>query len=84
MGIDALGELDRYKEVFDIDYYRKHKKWYIQQLLGKHDYIELATYFKDEITFVMHCRALPYKILGWFPILRGSNIHKTIKKWIKK
>ena len=89
LGIDALGELDRYKEVFDIEYYRKHKKWYIQQLviqesLGKHDYIEQATYFKDEITFVMHCRALPYKILGWFPILRGSNIHKTIKKWMKK
>ena len=89
LGIDALGVLDKYKDVFDIEYYRKHKQWYIQQLviqksLGKHDYIELATYFKNEITFVMHCRALPYKMLGWFPFLRGSNIHKTIKKWIKK
>lgn len=89
LGIDALGELDRYKDVFDIEYYRKHKKWYIQQLviqrsLGKHDYIELASFFKDEITFVMHCRALPYKMLGWFPFLRGSNIHKIIKKWMTK
>lgn len=89
LGIDALGALDKYKDVFDIEYYRKHKQWYIQQLviqksLGKHDYIELATYFKNEITFVMHCRALPYKILGWFPFLRGSNIHNTIKKWIQK
>lgn len=89
LGIDALGELEKYNDVFDIKYYRKHKKWYIQQLvkqksLKKHDYIELSAYFKDEITFIMHCRALPYKMLGWFPFLRGSNIHKIIKKWIKK
>lgn len=89
LGIDALGELERYKDVFDIEYYRKHKKWYIQQLviqksLGKHDYIELSTYFKNDITLIMLGKALPYKILHWFPFLRDSHIHKIVKKWMQK
>lgn len=89
LGIDALGVLDKYKDVFDIEYYRKHKQWYIQQLviqksLGKHDYIELSTYFKNDITLIMLGKALPYKILHWFPFLRDSHIHKIVKKWMQK
>ena len=85
LGIDALGELDKYRDVFNIEYYQKNKKWYIQQLvnqksLKKHDYIELSNYFIKEITFIMHVRALPYKMLGWFPSLRGGGIHRFIKK----
>ncbi|MBR4996148.1 MAG: hypothetical protein IKY82_08830 [Alistipes sp.] len=88
LGIDALGELDNYKEVFDIEYYRKNKSWYVQQLvnqksLKKHDYIELASYFRGEITPFMHLRALPYKVLGWFPFLRNGMIHRIIKQWRK-
>lgn len=67
LGIDALGALDKYSEVFDIDYYRKHKKWYLQQMLyqmahSKHDYFELYPYFRNQITFGMRLKALPYNI----------------------
>ena len=67
LGIDALGMIDKYGEVFDIDYYRKHKKWYLQQMLiqmahEKHDYFEMYPYFKDQITLAMRIKVLPYKI----------------------
>lgn len=67
LGIDALGVLDKYCEVFDIEYYRKHKKWYLQQMLfqmahGKHDYFELYPYFKREITLLMRIRVFPYTV----------------------
>lgn len=67
LGLDALGALDHYAEVFDIDYYRKHKKWYLQQLLiekahDKHDYFEMYPYFRDEITLSMRIKVLPHTI----------------------
>ena len=67
LGIDALGALDNYKEVFDIDYYRNHKKWYLQQLLiqmahGKHDYFEMYPYFKKDITLGMRIKIISYTI----------------------
>ena len=67
LGLDALGALDKYTEVFDVDYYRKHKKWYLQQLLiekahDKHDYFEMYPYFKNEITLSMRIKVLPHTI----------------------
>lgn len=63
LGLDALGALEKYSNVFDVDYYKKNKKWYLKQLLlwtafYKHDYIELYPFFKKEITFSVRVSAL--------------------------
>ena len=78
LGIDAIGDLDRFSDVFDIDYYRKHKKWYIQQLLyrikdKKHDYFEMYPYFKGEITLPMRFKAVLYSNAQKFKQLIKSN-----------
>lgn len=62
LGIDALGMLDRYSQVFDVEYYKKNKKWYLMKLLRhcyaqKHDYIELYQYFESHISLSMRVKA---------------------------
>lgn len=92
LGIDALGKLDYYKSVFDVEYYKQNKKWYLQQLLKqkylqKHDYIELYDFFRTEITIFMHLKTIPdfikCKILLWFPSLRESKIYSFFKQKLK-
>lgn len=87
LGLDALGALDKYSPVFDIAYYRKHKKWYLQQMLiqmahGKHDYFEMYPYFKNEITLGMRIKVLPYTFEGTVRKLipRDSLLFKLLKK----
>ncbi|KKB49581.1 hypothetical protein [Parabacteroides gordonii] len=90
LGIDALGVLEKYSKVFDIDYYREHKSWYLVQMLkrisdGKHDYFEMYPYFKNEITLCMRMQVIPYKIVSFFRRLiprnsRLFNILKSIKE----
>lgn len=87
LGLDALGALDNYSSVFDIAYYRKHKKWYLQQMLiqmahGKHDYFEMYPYFKNEITLGMRIKVLPYPFEGTVRKLipRNSWLFKLLKK----
>lgn len=87
LGLDALGALDKYSPVFDIAYYRKHKKWYLQQMLiqmahGKHDYFEMYPYFKNEITLGMRIKVLPYTFEGTVRKLipRDSWLFKLLKK----
>ena len=86
LGIDALGALDNYGEVFDIDYYRKHKTWYLLQMLKKisdqkHDYFEIYPYFKNEITLVMRLQVIPYRVTNFFRryIRRDSSLVKIWK-----
>lgn len=67
LGLDALGALDKFRDVFDIDYYRSHRKWYLQQMAnqlanGKHDYFEMYPYFKKDISLIMKIKASPFKI----------------------
>ena len=64
LGLDALGALDNYRDVFDIDYYKTHKKWYLKQLLKyyalrKHDYIEMYPHFKKQIPFFLWIEISP-------------------------
>lgn len=87
LGLDALGALDNYSPVFDIAYYRKHKKWYLQQMLiqmahGKHDYFEMYPYFKNEITLGMRIKVLPYTFESTLRKLipRDSWLFKLLKK----
>ena len=69
LGLDALGALDKFNAVFDVEYYRQHKGWYLVQMLkrisdGKHDYFEMYPYFKNEITLWMRIQVIPYKIVS--------------------
>lgn len=34
--LDALGALDRFSQVFDIDYYKRHRHWYLRYLYRCH------------------------------------------------
>lgn len=65
LGLDTLGVIDKYNAVFDVKYYKKNRKWYLQQMLyrmteGKHDYFEMYPYFKKDITFDMRVKKLGY------------------------
>lgn len=87
LGLDALGTLDNYKSVFNIDYYRQNKKWYLMQMLiemadGKHDYFELYPHFKNQVTVLMRIKALPHKMIGYLrPIIpRESMLFRMLKK----
>ena len=89
LGIDALGSLDLYKDVFDVDYYRAHKPWYLQQMLyrikeKKHDYFEMKPYFKDEFSIIMKIRAEIYGIkISLKSIIRRIPILYRIAKSLK-
>lgn len=79
LDLDALGVLDRYKNVFDVDYYRKNKKWYLEYMLRqianrKHDYYEIYHFFKHEITLGMRLKVLPYAVLMWFTFILPTEV----------
>lgn len=56
--LDALGVIDEYNAVFDIEFYKHNKKVYLRRMwlngIFKHDdmLIELLPYYKKEITFL--------------------------------
>lgn len=67
LGIDALGKIDAFANVFDVDYYKAHKKWYLQRMMyrranGKHDYFELYNHFKKDVTIWMRIKTVLYLI----------------------
>lgn len=87
LGLDALNALDKYSAVFDIQYYRTNKKWYLQQMMyhykeGKHDYIELYEYLKHEVTPIMRIKANAHLLKRNVSDLIASNkaIYKIAKK----
>lgn len=80
--LDALGVLERYGNVFDIDYYKKNKSWYLQQMLyrlveKKHDYYELYPFFKGQVTLFMRLKALIYRL----QVFIGVVIPDSIKQY---
>lgn len=81
--IDALGKLDRYNKVFDIDYYRKHKIFYYKRLywlhLMKSDLItETYEKMKDKLPFYIKLIVFLnfYSILGYDIIEREQKRNK--------
>lgn len=87
LGIDALGALDSYSAVFDINRYRSNQKWYLQQLqnlkkAGKHDYLEMYPHFKNQITAPMKIKALGYVTKG--RIADMLRKHPTLFTFAKK
>lgn len=90
LGIDALEKLESYSEVFDIEYYKTNKKWYLMQLLkqkaaNKHDYFELYPYFKKEINWWMHLQVLTIKVIAMLPTsIKRSPLAKVVKSLLIK
>lgn len=85
--LDALGALDKYKAVFNIDYYRQNKKWYLMQMLiqmaaNKHDYFELYPHLKSQVTLLMRIKVLPHTMIGYLRhiIPRESVLFRILKK----
>ena len=89
LGIDALGKLDEYNQVFDIQYYKQNKEWYLLQMLKqmafkKHDYFELYPYFKKDINLIIRLKALPYVLRGMIPqSIKKSSFWKFLKSKLK-
>jgi hypothetical protein len=53
--LDALGSLDKFGNVFDIDYYKQHRDWYMSQMMfhyynGDHDYKRIYELLKDDLS----------------------------------
>lgn len=76
--IDALGDIDNYRKVFDIDFYKIHRKKYLRRLyldsLKSNDIFlkELIPYFKDELTIIFKLKCLVSVIIN--RILRKNEI----------
>lgn len=66
--LDALGVLEKYSAVFDVDYYKKNRKRYIEEMyveaVFKHNsfYNEILPSFKSEITMGLRLSAICRKI----------------------
>lgn len=89
-GLDALGKLDLYHDVFDVDYYKSHKTWYMKQMLKqmvhkKHDYFEIYNYKKKDMTLSLYIYKGLYKI--YFSCRSAASyigIAKFVKQLIKR
>ena len=80
----AINALDFYKNVFDIEYYKEHRQWYLRKMLiyksTKKDYTEIYPILKKNIKYVTY-------LIGWFDLLLTSSINHTpqaIKNIIKR
>lgn len=81
--LDMIGKLDMYSDVFDVAYYKMHKKYYLNNLykyykLGKHDYRELYFYFKNEISIWQKLKFIP---LVFANVLMTDRMKKSYK-WL--
>ena len=78
MTLDALGRLDDFRDIFDVDYYRRNRKWYLNWMyynwyfFGKESLLEeVYAHFKGEVTLGMKLKmrliALRKKIYPYVP-----------------
>lgn len=71
--IDAFGSLDRFKDVFDVEYYKRNRRSIIYNLYiegrFKHWLIvsELFPYLKDDLKTADKIKAVLYHVTGLFP-----------------
>lgn len=62
--LDALGVVDNYRAVFDVDHYKANKKWYLEQMyieaVFKHNsfYKEILPSYKSELTPIFKLKAI--------------------------
>lgn len=62
LGLDAIGALEKYANVFDVDNYFLYKQWYLKQMLlqianKKHDYFEIYPYLKHQVSLLTRFKA---------------------------
>lgn len=68
LSLDALGNINDFARVFDIDHYKKHKKEFIQKMwicsTFYHDelYKEILPYYKDQLTMLFKINAICNKM----------------------
>lgn len=90
IGLDALGKLELYRKVFDIDYYFSHKDWYMKQMLkqmaqNKHDYFEIYKYKKKDMTIPLYIHKYSYKVAyAGIRIAYNTGIINLAKKILKR
>lgn len=82
LALDVLGALDKYRDVFDVDYYLSHKQYYfktlcIQRSSHNGNYTELYPYFKHQIHWQTKIKAIPRIIYGH---LSSSILRSLLKK----
>lgn len=77
--LDALGVVDNYREVFDVDYYHSHRVDYIQDMYieatFKHNsfYKEIIPSFNKELTISLKLSAIFRKVAS---VVRNRLLHK--------
>lgn len=68
LSLDATGNIDDFKEVFDIEYYKKHKYQYLRQTwlaaIFYHDELsqEILPLYKKELTLQFKINAIVWKV----------------------
>lgn len=89
LGLDAIGKLDKYSEVFDVQYYHVNQQWYFKQMLkqmygGKHDYFEIYPYLSKRISIWTRIQTIPsyfyIKLQQIMPnSVRSTKIYKALR-----
>ena len=85
LALDAMGYLEKYSAVFDVEYYKKHKQSYLSKLifykLSKNtSYLEIYPMLKSEIKLSSKTRG----ILMFLKMKIISFIPQFLKTYIKK
>lgn len=85
MDLYALGALDRYAEVFDLDYFHRNKAWYLAKsyayyLTGNAFYTDSYRLLKKEFTLPVKIRAIPTYVALLFKNMRADKR----KAWLPK
>ena len=85
LGLYAIGKLDLYSSVFDVEYFKNKKQKYLEKLqleqFKKHsEQKELYPYFKGQIKFTTKCKAISkHTILSLLPYI-PQGLKNPMKK----
>lgn len=86
MTLDALGRLDDFSEIFDIPYYRKNRKWYLNWMYynyyfyGKESLLEeVYNHFKGEITLSMKMKM---RYIALYKMLKKSETLRKVYRFV--
>lgn len=69
MAIDCFGAIDRFKDVFDVEYFKKHRQEYLRELYldGYYNKLlivkELFPYYSEKMTFAFKVKAHVFKYM---------------------
>lgn len=86
--LDAIGKLEKYDSVFDVEYYRKNKSHYLTTLVQKKIqnnifYNELYPYFKKQLNLNIRLKGYLKVILSHAPKLM-PYVPNNMKDFLKK